>query len=191
MNINKASEDNPVATQQPLKKRQNISLKKPSPFLREYRCNRGGLLVEEQDSLSNRGGLLVTRFCPIIPANLKLKPRANKFSRNMTKSEQLIWFNILSKRQLSDYKFTKQKQVSSYILDFYCSELLLAVEVDGASHSTPSQILYDQIRTKFLNSLNITVVRLTNHDIQNNLAGVRAYLLREVLSQKNLSLRLK
>ena len=191
MNINKASEDNPVATQQPLKKRQNISLKKPSPFLREYRCNRGGLLVEEQDSLSNQRELLVTKFCPIIPINLKLKPRANKFSRNMTKSEQLIWFNILSKRQLSGYKFTKQKQVSSYILDFYCSELLLAIEINGESHSTPSQILYDESRTKFLNSLNITVVRLTNHDIQNNLAGVRAYFLREVLSQKNLSLRLK
>ena len=100
----------------------------------------------------------------------------------MTKSEQLIWFNILSKRQLSGYKFAKQKQIINYIADFYCSELLLVIEVDGESHFTPQQILYDEARTQFLNSLNIKVIRMSNHDIQNNLEGARAYLLEQIKS---------
>ena len=100
----------------------------------------------------------------------------------MTKSEQLIWFNILSKRQLSGYKFAKQKQIINYIADFYCSELLLVIEVDGESHFTPQQILYDEVRTQFLNSINIKVIRISNHDIQNNLEGARAYLLEQIKS---------
>ena len=114
----------------------------------------------------------------IIKANTKLTPRANYMSRNMTKAEQILWFNILAKRQLLGYKFTKQKQVFNYILDFYCSALLLAIEVDGESHSTKQE--YDQTRTKFLNSLNIKVIRITNDQIYNNLEGVYTFLMTEI-----------
>lgn len=114
----------------------------------------------------------------ILKANTKLTPRANYMSRNMTKAEQILWFNILAKRQLLGYKFTKQKQVFSYILDFYCSALLLAIEVDGESHSTKQE--YDQTRTKFLNSLNIKVIRIANDQIYNSLEGVHTFLMAQV-----------
>ena len=164
--MNIPSENNPSQQVDSPLLRGKSSATKPSPLIREYPQSGGGL----------------SKFSRIIPANLKLKPRANKMSRNMTKSEQLIWFNILSKRQLSGYKFAKQKQIINYIADFYCSELLLVIEVDGESHFTPQQILYDEVRTQFLNSINIKVIRISNHDIQNNLEGARAYLLEQIKS---------
>jgi very-short-patch-repair endonuclease len=116
----------------------------------------------------------------IFKANLKLKDRSKNMSKQMTKSEQLIWFNILSKRQLLGYKFTKQKIIFNYILDFYCSELLLAIEVDGESHN--DQIEYDIVRTKFLNSLNIKVIRLTNNEVATNLEGAKTDLEKYIQS---------
>ena len=118
----------------------------------------------------------------IIKANAKLTPRAKYMSRNMTKAEQILWFNLLAKRQLLGYRFTKQKQVFNYILDFYCSELLLAIEVDGDSHSIKQE--YDQARTKFLNSINIKVIRTTNDEIYKNLEGVYTFLKSEIVQIK-------
>jgi very-short-patch-repair endonuclease len=117
------------------------------------------------EALSNLG---------IINANLKLKNRSKQMSRQMTKSEQIIWFSLLSKKQLLGYKFTKQKIIFNYILDFYCSELLLAVEIDGDSHNIKQE--YDQVRTDFLNSIGIQVIRFTNQQVNNNLEGIKIQL---------------
>lgn len=110
----------------------------------------------------------------IIKANIKLKSRSQAMSRQMTKAEQVIWFNLLSKKQLLGYKFTKQKIVFNYILDFYCSELLLAIEIDSESHNLRKE--YDLVRTKFLNTINIEVLRFTNDEVINNLEGVKTQL---------------
>jgi len=110
----------------------------------------------------------------IIKANLKLKPRSQSMSRQMTQSEQIIWFNLLSKRQLLGYKFTKQKILFNYIVDFYCSELLLAIEIDGQGHDNKQA--YDKVRTDFINSIGIEVTRFSNQEVINNLEGVKAYL---------------
>jgi len=143
--------------------------------------------VEEQFPLGKgvprRGGgfpipqdILNSKY--IIKSNSKLAPRAHSMSRNMTKPEQILWFKILSKKQLLGYKFTKQKQVFNYILDFYCSKLLLAIEVDGDTHA--SQVEYDSQRTTFLNSMNIKVIRVNNVDICNNLPGIYDYLSSQI-----------
>ena len=117
----------------------------------------------------------------ILKANTRLTDRAKTMSQQMTRPEQLLWFNVLQKRQLAGYKFIRQKQVFNYILDFYCSELLLAIEVDGTSHDR--QMNYDQQRTSFLNTLHIKVIRISNDDVIKNLVGVRELLLREVALQ--------
>lgn len=72
-------------------------------------------------------------------------------SRSMTKAEQLLWFNILSQRKLRGYKFSKQQIVGHYILDFYCSELLLAIEADGESHNDRHD--YDEERDEYIKNL--------------------------------------
>jgi very-short-patch-repair endonuclease len=96
--------------------------------------------------------------------NPKIKPRANEMSRQMTKCEQLLWFNILSKKQLAGFKFIKQKQVFNFIVDFYCSELLLVIEVDGQSHN--DRLEYDKQRDDFLRSCGLEILRISNDDVE-------------------------
>ncbi len=107
--------------------------------------------------------------------NTKLTSRSNQMSRQMTKAEQVIWFNLLSKKQLGGFKFTKQKIIHNYIVDFYCSELLLVIEIDGESHNEKQE--YDKQRVEFLKSIGLDVVSFTNDDVIHNLEGVREKLL--------------
>ena len=104
-------------------------------------------------------------------------------SRNMTKAEQLIWFNIL-KSDKTGFRWKKQKIVGNYILDFYCDELSLVIEIDGESHN--DTVEYDQIRTNFLNSLGLSVIRYQNVDIYNNLDGVAQDLKQRLQTPKPL-----
>ena len=99
----------------------------------------------------------------------------------MTKPEQKIWFELLSEKKLLGYKFIKQKIIDNYILDFYCAELLLAVEIDGESHNEKQ--VYDKVRDDFLRSCGIKVLRFSNWEILENLEGVRGKLV-EFLDKK-------
>jgi very-short-patch-repair endonuclease len=110
--------------------------------------------------------------------NKKLLNRSKTMSRAMTKAESRIWFDLLSKKQLLGLKFIKQKIVFSYILDFYCSELALAIEIDGDSHD--EKLDYDQARDDFIKAYGIKVIRLTNQDVLENLDGVRDRLIGEI-----------
>ncbi len=107
------------------------------------------------------------------PANKDLKDRAKEMSQNMTKAEQLVWFNLLESNK-TGFKWTKQKVIDNYIVDFYCHTLGLVVEIDGDSHSEKQE--YDEIRTKFLNNFNIDVVRFSNDDVYNNFDSVNLKL---------------
>ena len=73
-------------------------------------------------------------------------------------------------RQFAEYKFLRQKPIDNYIVDFYCSELRLVIEIDGDSHA--ETVEYDAERTKVLQSLGLTVVRYTNDDVIQNIRGV-------------------
>jgi len=73
-------------------------------------------------------------------------------------------------RQFAQYKFLRQKPIGGYIVDFYCSELRLVIEIDGDSHA--ETIEYDLERTRFLNALGLHVIRYTNDDILRNIEGV-------------------
>lgn len=62
-------------------------------------------------------------------------------------------------------KFRRQHVIKPYIVDFYCHEIGLVVELDGSQHGTDDAIEYDAERTKFLEALGLTVVRYWNHDV--------------------------
>jgi very-short-patch-repair endonuclease len=114
--------------------------------------------------------------------NTKLNDRAKTMSRQMTKAEQMLWFNVLNSRKLDGYKFVKQKQIFNYIVDFYCSELLLVIEVDGFSHD--NQVEYDKQRDDFLRSCGLEIVRIGNNDVEKNLEGVYAMMFKVVGERK-------
>ena len=83
------------------------------------------------------------------------------------------------------YKFTRQKPMWPFILDFYCAKLSLAIEVDGEIHKIKQE--YDHQRTLYLNELWITVVRYTNDEVIENLDWVAKHLIQtlEELEQQS------
>ncbi len=117
-----------------------------------------------------------------IPYNPTLKEKAKNNRKKPTAAEKKIWYEVLQNRQFSNLKFTRQKPLDEFIVDFYCAELMLAVEVDGDSHA--EQEGYDRERTSRLNRLGVTVLRYNNEDVLNNIEGVFQRLLEEVHSIK-------
>jgi very-short-patch-repair endonuclease len=111
--------------------------------------------------LTNRG---------VLPYNKNLTTLARENRKNPTPAENRIWNEVLRLRQFADYKFLRQKPIANYIVDFYCSELRLVIEIDGDSHA--ETVEYDAERTKILESLGLTVVRYTNDEVLRNVQGV-------------------
>ena len=103
--------------------------------------------------------------------NLKLKQLSRNLRNNSTLSEVLLW-NELKARKINGYQFMRQKPIGKYIVDFYCSKLNLAIEVDGDSHGYKNEIVRDQLKDKYLTSLGIHIIRYDDSDVKNNISGV-------------------
>jgi very-short-patch-repair endonuclease len=118
-----------------------------------------------------------------IPYNQALTEKARENRKNPTQAENKLWFDVLQNKQFADLKFTRQKPLDEYVVDFYCSELMLAIEIDGDSHA--EQVEYDQKRTTRLNRLGIEVIRYTNQEVLSTLDGVYSDLLEKIKSRQN------
>lgn len=118
---------------------------------------------------------------PYIPYNNSNKDRAKENRRPMTRAEQRIRFEILQSRP-SWYKFIRQKMIGSYIIDFYCSKLLLGIEIDGESHI--GREVYDEIRTQKIRRYWIKIIRYTNDDVFENIDWVQRLILEELFIRK-------
>ncbi|QSQ92884.1 endonuclease domain-containing protein [Acinetobacter indicus] len=81
-----------------------------------------------------------------------------------TDAEQLMW-QLLRAKRFMNLKFRRQHVIQPYIVDFYCHEIGLVIELDGSQHGTDEGKEYDAERTKFLEALGLTVVRYWNHDV--------------------------
>lgn len=73
-------------------------------------------------------------------------------------------------RQFMQYKFLRQKPIANFIVDFYCSQLSLAIEIDGDTHGESNTCELE--RTILLKACGITVIRYTNDDVLKNISGV-------------------
>ena len=104
--------------------------------------------------------------------NLAQKKEDRRALRNnLTAAEATLW-KALKGGQLAGRKFRRQHSVGAYVLDFYCTEERLAVELDGAEHFTASGNLHDAARTAYLNGLGIRVLRFENKLIWSAFDGV-------------------
>src|SRR5438105_2922126 len=99
--------------------------------------------------------------------------RRKQLRENLTPAEALLWTN-LKKSQLEGKKFRRQHSIGPYIVDFFCPECRLAVELDGDAHMTESGAEADERRTKFLKHFNVRVIRFENKEVFDNLEGVIA-----------------
>lgn len=105
------------------------------------------------------------------------RDRAINLRHDPTYPEELLW-SVLRGRQLDGLKFRRQHPIEPYVVDFYCADERLVVELDGKSHNDTAE--YDQQRSKYLADLGLTVLRVTNDDVLTNLDGVAAGILRVV-----------
>lgn len=94
--------------------------------------------------------------------NSNLKERSQKLRKEATKEENLLWYNFLRKYPV---QFRRQYIVGNYIVDFYCHQAKLVVELDGSGHYEPKAIQYDHMRTQYLESQEICVFRVSNLDV--------------------------
>ena len=101
--------------------------------------------------------------------NDKKNPSLTKFSQalrsNMTKEEKHLWYDFLKKLPQT---VNRQKVVGNYILDFYCAQAKIAIELDGSQHYEKDAREKDRVRDAFLNEQGIKVLRYTNIDINSN-----------------------
>ena len=103
-----------------------------------------------------------------IPA---LKQRRRELRQNLTTAEAVLW-KILQRSRLDGEKFRRQHSVGKYVLDFYCPECRLAVELDGEAHFTSIRAEYDVARDEFIRNLKIRTVRFENRLVFENLGSV-------------------
>lgn len=89
----------------------------------------------------------------------------------MTFSEILLW-NELKQKKMLGYDFDRQRPIGNYIVDFYCKDLMLAIEVDGISHDFDEVIDNDEIRQKKLENMGVHILRFDDREVKKDMANV-------------------
>lgn len=97
--------------------------------------------------------------------------KAEILRKNMTEAEMILW-DVLKNRKFNNLKFRRQHPIQLFIVDFYCHQLGLVIEIDGEYHQFEQQIKYDESRTEILQEFGILVIRYSNDSILNNLDNV-------------------
>ena len=92
------------------------------------------------------------------------KQRRRNLRHNQTEAEKVMWFHLRDKRFIG-LKFFRQYSIGTYILDFYCPAVKLAVELDGGQHNDQDMREYDAARTEYLNAQGIDVMRFWNNEL--------------------------
>jgi len=100
-----------------------------------------------------------------------LKERRCKLRQNQTDAEKMLWKHLRNK-QFYGLKFFRQYSIGPYIIDFYCPQLELAIELDGSQHAENDIREYDAVRTDYLKEHRLKVIRFWNNDVLSNINGV-------------------
>lgn len=96
---------------------------------------------------------------------------AGDLRKNMTPAEKVLW-NKLRKRQLNGFRFRRQHPIYKMVVDFFCYEAMLVIEVDGEVPDTPYQKERDIERTKILNNFELQEIRFTNAEVLDDIESV-------------------
>ena len=99
-----------------------------------------------------------------------IRQRSRELRQPQTPSETMLWQHLRNRK--SGYKFRRQHPIARFIIDFYCAETKLCIELDGSQHFEPEQLAYDRARTDYLEELGYTVIRFQNHEVEESLNRV-------------------
>ena len=97
--------------------------------------------------------------------------KARELRKNMTKAEQKLWQHLRQKK-IMETKFRRQHPIDRFILDFYCHDARLVIEVDGGYHNDEDQQVYDEGRTQELMEMGLEIIRFTNNEVESNIEEV-------------------
>ncbi len=103
---------------------------------------------------------------------------ARAMRRQLTWAEKALWSQLRNSK-LEGLKFRRQQPFDRYILDFYCAEEKLVVELDGGQHDIPEEREYDRVRTEFLKTAGLRVLRFWNSQVRENAPWVLEIIRRE------------
>ena len=101
--------------------------------------------------------------------NPKLTGRAQQLRKNMTREERHLWYDFLKQLPVT---FNRQKVIGRYIVDFYCAEAKLVIELDGSQHFEDAGAEADRERDEYMKSMGLMVLRYPNSAIWGNFEGV-------------------
>ena len=107
----------------------------------------------------------------MLPYNKGLKKFARELRHNLTEAETFLWLR-LRKRQLKNCRFYRQRIICNYIVDFYCPDAKLVIEIDGGQHYSEPGMAKDAMRDRHLADLGITVQRFSAREVFENTEGV-------------------
>jgi len=116
----------------------------------------------------------------IIPYNPNLKELARKLRNDSTLGEVLLW-NELKNKQMYGYDFHRQKPLLNYIVDLYCYELNLVIEIDGHYHNYEEQYEADLIRDEELEKYDLIILRFTKQEVRKDMVNVLRAIEQHVL----------
>ncbi|MGM9563565.1 MAG: endonuclease domain-containing protein [Faecousia sp.] len=115
--------------------------------------------------------------------NADLVPFAKQLRKNMTKEERHLWYDFLRNHPV---RFSRQKVLGKYIVDFYSAKAKLVIELDGSQHYEPRGMGSDEERTAYLQKYGLKVIRVPNNAVTQNFRGVCEYIdavVKQSLSQ--------
>jgi very-short-patch-repair endonuclease len=107
----------------------------------------------------------------MLPYNPNLKHLARQLRATMTDAERRVW-QAIRKRQLNGFQFYRQKNIGTYIVDFFCPKAALVIELDGGQHYSDEGMLADRKRDEYLKRLGLRVVRFSDREVFEELEGV-------------------
>jgi very-short-patch-repair endonuclease len=118
------------------------------------------------------------------PYSHTLVELARELRQRQTEAEGILW-QKLRDRKLSGLKFRRQHKIGRYIVDFYCAELKLVVELEGGIHDMPDQKEYDEARFEELRTKGLTILRFKNEEIKQDVQAVLQRIVETIRTRPN------
>ena len=112
---------------------------------------------------------------PVKKGNVSHLSLKRQLRASLTPAETKLWFHLRAKR-FENLKFKRQHGIGPYIVDYYCSEKALVIEIDGDVHAYEEQIVKDRVRSEYLEKLGLRIVRYTNEEVLKNIHDVLQHL---------------
>ena len=109
--------------------------------------------------------------------NKSLVPNAKELRKNMTKEERHLWYDFLRNHSA---RFSRQKVLGKYIVDFYSAQAQMVIELDGSQHFEEAGQKYDKKRDEYIKGYGLKIIRIPNIEVNENFDGVCAYLDSEI-----------